>query len=224
MVTSKSPEEARIPNGSALVEKRTPPGPTTRKHRRHKLCFTPKLHKRQTAMSSAFRRRIESLEASFEALAQSQREVEYSVVSSINDVKCTTKNELRFFVNRKVEALHDMIEKLNDKIVSLEKATGILSEENHSLKTQLGAMHSEVKKMKPPYLIHPCSGTLAAGHAAVPESPATGNVCRHEQTTAPIDSLSHQRQRQRYIDVSRHEQRTALIDSLSHQRRRHTQL
>ena len=48
----------------------------------------------------------------------------------------------------KLRLLNDMIEKLNDKIASLEKATGILSKENYSLKTQLGTMHSEMKKKK----------------------------------------------------------------------------
>ena len=86
MVTSKYPEEARIPNGSALVEKRTPPGPTTRKHRRHKLCFTPKLHKQQTAVPPSFRGRTESLGASVEALAEGKREAENSFFSLINDV------------------------------------------------------------------------------------------------------------------------------------------
>ena len=44
-----------------------------------------------------------------------------------------------------------LIDKLNDKIVSLEKATDTLSKENHSLKyiyivkTQLGTMKSEMK-------------------------------------------------------------------------------
>ena len=69
-------------------------------------------------MSLAFRGRIESLEASVEALAEGQREAKDSVLSLINDAKCATKNEFRLFANRKVEALNDKIEKLNDKIAS----------------------------------------------------------------------------------------------------------
>ena len=145
-------------------------------------------------MPPAFRDTIESLEDSVEALAEGQREAEDSVTSLKNDEKCATKTELRLFVNGKAEALNDMIENLNDKIASLEKAAGILSKENHSLKTQLGTIHSEMKKMKPSNVIHPCSDTLAAALAALPKSPAMSNTSmtvgrnkeQHSLTRSPM--------------------------------------
>ena len=132
--------------GPTSAAKRTPAHPKTKKHRRRTLCFTPNPKRNQAALTPSLRGKLESLEASLEALAEAQRETEDSTISLISDSKCSTKNELRTFVSGKVESLNNTIHKLNEKIASLEKATAVLSKENHSLKTQLGTLQSEIYK------------------------------------------------------------------------------
>ena len=130
------------------AEKSTPAHPKTKKHRRRMLCFTSNPKRNQAALTPSLRGKLESLEASLEALAEAQRETEDSTISLINDSKCTTKNELRTFVSGKVESLNNTIHNLNEKIANLEKATAVLSKENHSLKTQLGTLQSEIIKKR----------------------------------------------------------------------------
>ena len=156
LVTSRSPDDKdpeSLMKGPTSAEKRTPAHPKTKKHRRRTLCFTPNPKRNQAALTPSLRGKLESLEASLEALAEAQRETEDSTISLINDSKCTTKNELRTFVSGKVESLNNTIHKLNEKIASLEKATAVLSKENHSLKTQLGTLQSEIKKTRAPPVI-----------------------------------------------------------------------
>ena len=147
LVTSRSPDDKdpeSLTKGPTSAEKRTPAHPKTKKHRRRTLCFTPNPKRNQAALTPSLRGKLESLEASLEALAEAQRETEDSTISLINDSKCSTKNELRTFLSGKVESLNNTIHKLNEKIASLEKATAVLSKENHSLKTQLGTLQSEI--------------------------------------------------------------------------------
>ena len=146
LVTSRSPRDDKDPEsltkGPTSAEKRTPAHPKTKKHRRRTLCFTPNPKRNQAALTQSLRGKLESLEAS------AQRETEDSTISLINDSKCSTKNELRTFVSGKVESLNNTIYKLNEKIASLEKATAFLSKENHSLKTQLGTLQSDIIKKR----------------------------------------------------------------------------
>ena len=156
LVTSRSPDNKdpeSLTKGPTSAEKRTPAHPKTKKHRRRTLCFTPNPKRNQAALTPSLRGKLESLEASLEALAEAQRETEDSTISLINDSKCSTKNELRTFVNGKVESLNNTIHKLNEKIASLEKATAVLSKESHSLKTHLGTLQSEIKKTRAPLVI-----------------------------------------------------------------------
>ena len=152
LVIPSSPDDfvpPSLPKGPTSAEKRTPAHPKTTKHRRRTLCFTPNPKRNQAALTPSLRGKLESLEASLEALAEAQRETEDSTISLINDSLYSTKNELRTFVRGKVEFLNNTIHKLNEKIVSLEKATAVLSknktkqqqQQNHSLKTQLGTCH-----------------------------------------------------------------------------------
>ena len=149
LVTFRSPDDKdpkSLTKGPTSAEKRTPAHPKTKKHRRRTLCFTPNPKRNQAALTPSLRGKLESLEASLEALAEAQRETEDSTISLINDSKCSTKNELcTAYVSGKVESLNNTIHKLNEKIVSLEKATAVLSKENHSLKTQLGTLQAEIK-------------------------------------------------------------------------------
>ena len=66
-----------------------------------------------------------NLETSVEDLAEDPRDAEGFTLSLINDVKRATKHELRILINAKVDTLNHLIEKMKDKLVSLEKATDI---------------------------------------------------------------------------------------------------
>ena len=122
--------------------------PRLKKHRRRTLCFTPNPERNQAALTPSLPGKLESLEASLEALAEAQRETEDSAISLINDSMYSPKNELSTFVSGKAEALNNTIHKLNEKIANLEKATAVLSKENQSLKTQLGTLQSEIYKKR----------------------------------------------------------------------------
>ena len=95
LVTSRSPDDKdpeSLMKGPTSAEKRTPAHPKTKKHRRRTLCFTPNPKRNQAALTPSLRGKLESLEASLEALAEAQRETKDSTISLINDSKCTTKN------------------------------------------------------------------------------------------------------------------------------------
>ena len=129
LVTSRSPDDSdsqSLKKWPTSAKKKDPPHPKTSKHRRRTLCFTPHPKRNQAALTRSLRGKLESLEASLEALAEAQRKTEDSEISLINDLKCSNKNELRTFVIGKTESLNNMINKLNEKIVSLEKSNSRL--------------------------------------------------------------------------------------------------
>ena len=71
-----------------------------------------------------------------------------TVVSLIADAKTVVKNDLRLLVSDKFDQLHTHADRLKTRVADLESANTGLRSKNQSLKTQLGTIQSDVKRLK----------------------------------------------------------------------------
>eukprot|EP00745_Piridium_sociabile_P024706 TRINITY_DN39157_c0_g1_i4.p1 TRINITY_DN39157_c0_g1~~TRINITY_DN39157_c0_g1_i4.p1 ORF type:complete len:967 (+),score=138.64 TRINITY_DN39157_c0_g1_i4:654-3554(+) len=121
-------------------------------HRRRTLCFSPKSTKKTLSSTRArppiTRGEFKELESAIDSVSEIQRNSVTELTSVINDTKCAIKNEIRVFINDKIDSIHCTVDKLNVDLTTLRQKSEILSKENQSLKTQLGNLQSDIKKLK----------------------------------------------------------------------------
>jgi FtsZ-binding cell division protein ZapB len=124
----------------------------SKNHRRRTLCFSPKSTKKTLSSTRArppiTRGEFKELESAIDSVSEIQRNSVTELTSVINDTKCAIKNEIRVFINDKIDSIHCTVDKLNVDLTTLRQKSEILSKENQSLKTQLGNLQSDIKKLK----------------------------------------------------------------------------
>lgn len=159
--------------------KQTPTGFKTKRNRRKTLC--PNRH-----IDKALPARINNLEISVDSLQSDLVGLEGNIVSRIEDTKLSTKSDLKLHVDRKVETLHDTLESLKLSIAKLETSLCALNKDNHSLKTSLGTLHSELKQMKKT----PCSVKNASVQCDILTPCSTCPDNKQEETSTNVSQSS----------------------------------
>ena len=74
-------------------------------------------------------------------------DLETRFISQLQNTKTATKNELKQHITHHVDSIIISIREIKDHMTQLEKTIASLSRENHSIKTQIGNLQSDVKRL-----------------------------------------------------------------------------
>ena len=127
----------------------TPLRKKMKQYRRRTLCFTPKQDKYKSPLFRACAQKLSRLENSLEDILNENKDVKTTLMSNIDDLKMSVKNEIKARLNEKFDL---MMDKFETKISTLEQTLNQMKKENQSLKSQLSNIKSDAKQNKPKLL------------------------------------------------------------------------
>eukprot|EP00745_Piridium_sociabile_P037788 TRINITY_DN68921_c0_g1_i3.p1 TRINITY_DN68921_c0_g1~~TRINITY_DN68921_c0_g1_i3.p1 ORF type:complete len:735 (+),score=104.85 TRINITY_DN68921_c0_g1_i3:264-2468(+) len=112
----------------------------TKRHRRRTLC--PAKHVDKTLTD-----KLNNAENTLDLILNEQADHEVNIISKLEDAKVSIKNELKHHIAHKIEAMQSGFENLGVILAKLDKTVSCLLKDNHSLKTCLGTVQSEIKQI-----------------------------------------------------------------------------
>ena len=109
--------------------------------RRRTLCPKNLFHK-------SIQEKLHTLQENFENNVSNQTaDLETSFIPQLQNTKTATKNELEQHKSHNVDSVITSIREIKCHMIQVEKTIASLSRENHSIKTQIGNLQSDVKRL-----------------------------------------------------------------------------
>ena len=113
---------------------------------------TKRLRRRTLCPKNLFNKNIQekfnTLQENFEKNISDQiADLETRFISQLLNSKTATKNELKQHISHNVDSIVTSVREIKDHMTQLEKTLASLSRENHSIKTQIGNLQSDVKRL-----------------------------------------------------------------------------
>ena len=138
---SMNEQKEKVSSLKSTTAKPTPQKARCKRDRRKTLCPPQRIDKK-------IPEKLNSIEGSLESLMFSLTDHEANLTSKLEDVKVCIKNDLKQHIEHKVEYLNSTLETLTLMVSKLDVSLNTMSKENHSLKTSLGNLQSELKQIK----------------------------------------------------------------------------
>lgn len=116
--------------------------------RRKTLCTNQNPKRISVFTLQAYQQQIQNLQETIHDLISAQDDMKENFLTKIEDVKTSTKNEMKGFFRIKFDNVNLKLEETENQIEQLNVTIQTLTKENHSLKSQLGDVRAELKSFK----------------------------------------------------------------------------